>query len=119
MDDCGEIVGTLEFSSSMNMEGSWGSHLLADNVKSVMKLFFHKTGDGSIELVCTQLGITVYVGLKFKFDAEGNRTLANYDGVMTLPDQAMDLLERHGVDCADMRTAIAWVKMHKKTKPVH
>jgi hypothetical protein len=37
------------------------------------------------------------------YDNAGNRTLTEYDGVMTLPEEAMDLLERNGVDVREMR----------------
>ena len=97
----------LEFTSPMNLEGSWGMRNLAEKAHSTMELWLHKDGSGYIEWVCDELDIVEGIGLTFEYDAKGKRTLVDYDGVMTLPDQAMDLLERNGVDCTEMRSTLA------------
>ncbi len=102
-----EKVGTLVFESPLTMEGSWGSRMIADNEKSVMDLYFNKDDTGYIEWSCEKMDLFEDIGLTFEFDKAGKRTLTDYDGVMTLPDQAMDLLEQHGVDCKEMRKSLA------------
>jgi hypothetical protein len=102
-----ESIGKLEFESPINLEGSWRSRTLADKAKSKMELFFYKDNTGFIEWECEQLDLVENIGLTFELDRNGKRTLTDYDGVMTLPDQAMDLLERHNVDCAEMRKSLA------------
>lgn len=102
-----EKIATLAFESPLTMEGSWGSRMLADKAQSTMDLYFHKDDTGYIEWQCEALDLVEDIGLTFEFDRDGKRTLTDYDGVMTLPDQAMDLLEANGVDCAEMRKAMA------------
>ena len=96
-----------EFMSPINLEGSWGIRNIAKEAKSVMELTFHPDGSASIEWEVPDLDLYENIGLTFEFDVAGKRTLTDYDGVMTLPTQAMDLLEQHGVDCAEMRKSLA------------
>jgi len=102
-----KAIDRLTFHSPINSEGSWGSRNLAKRAKSTMDLFMHKDGSASIEWCCDALNLVEHIGLVFEFDAKGKRTLTDYDGVMTLPKQAMDLLEKHGIDCAEMRKSLA------------
>jgi hypothetical protein len=103
-------IDTHEFYSPINLEGSWGARNLSENARSTMDLYLHKDNTGYIEWV-VHLGeddeMVEGIGLVFEIDPKGKRTLTDYDGVMTLPDEAMDLLERHGVDCAEMRESLA------------
>lgn len=101
--DSAEKIGTLTFESPLTMEGSWGPRMISDNEQSVMDLYFYRDDTGFIEWSCEKRGLEEHIGLTFEFDKAGKRTLTDYDGVMTLPDQAMDLLEQHGVNCREMR----------------
>lgn len=102
-------VGKHEFLSPINLEGSWGGRNLAKQAKSVMELYFYKSNanHATIEWEIPKLDMVEQIGLTFEIDAKGKRTLVDYDGVMTIPDQAMDLLEKHGVDCTEMRKLLA------------
>lgn len=100
-------IGKAEFMSPINQEGSWGERNLAKRTKSVMELFFHKDNTGFIEWDIPKLDMTEHIGLVFEIAPDGKRILTDYDGVFSLPDQAMDLLEKHGVDCSEMRKSLA------------
>jgi len=100
-------IGKLEFKSPINQEGSWGQRNLAKQTKSVMELYFYKDNTGFIEWDIPKLEMFEHIGLTFEIDPKGKRILTDYDGVFTLPDQAMDLLEAHGVDCSEMRKSLA------------
>ena len=100
-------IGKVEFQSPINQEGSWGQRNLAKRTKSVMELYFYKDNSGFIEWDIPKLDMTEHIGLVFEIDPSGKRILTDYDGVFSLPDQAMDLLEQHGVDCAEMRKSLA------------
>ncbi len=100
-------LDTLEFESPINLEGSWGQRNLAEKARSKMELYFNKDDTGYIEWECDELDLYESIGLTFEFDTKGKRTLTDYDGVMTIPDQALDLLERNGVDVAEMRKSMA------------
>lgn len=105
-----EKLDTLEFESPINLEGSWGERNIATSTKSTMDLYMSEDDRMSafIEWDIPDLDMTEGIGLVFEHSADGSRrVLVDYDGVMTLPDQAMDLLEKHGIDCADMRETLA------------
>lgn len=100
-------IATMSFESPLSLEGSWGSRPIADKATSVFDLYYNQDDTGYIEWECEEMDMYECIGLTFEFDEKGNRTLTDYDGVMTLPDQAMDLLEQQGVDCSEMRASLA------------
>jgi len=104
-------IDTFEFYSPINLEGSWGGRNLSERARSTMELWLHnKTLTGFIEWIVylsEDDEMVEGIGLTFEIDPKGKRSLTDYDGVMTLPDQAMDLLEKHGIDCAEMRKSLA------------
>jgi hypothetical protein len=102
-----EKIATLKFKSPINLDASWGSRQLAKKATSLMTLYFYKDASGFIEWEVPALDIVEQIGLVFELDRAGKRTLIDYDGVFDLPKQAMDLLEKNGVDCAEMRKSLA------------
>lgn len=98
-----KLIERYEFKSPINMEGSWGQRPVADETGSVMELYYYPNGQGFIEWEIPEFELFENIGLTFEFDPEGKRTLVDYDGVMTIPDQALDLLEKHGVNVTEMR----------------
>jgi hypothetical protein len=105
-------IDKVEFHSPINIEGSWGGRNLHKDALSTMELWFSSrdASRGSIEwIVCpdTDDEMVEEIGLRFGVNPHGKRTLEDYDGVFSLPDQAMDLLEKHGIDCAEMRRVLA------------
>ena len=100
-------IDTLKFTSPINLEGSWGERNLSESAQSSMALFLNKDDTGWIEWECEELDLTESIGLRFEFDSKGKRSLVDYDGVFSLPDQAMDLLERNGIDVSEMRKNLA------------
>jgi hypothetical protein len=105
--DEGYSVGSIEFESPINKENSFHQWNLAENAKSKMELFYYKDNTGFIIWSCDELEMEEEIGLTFSLDANGKRTIEEYDGIFSLPDQAMDLLEKHGVDCKEMRRILA------------
>lgn len=102
-----EKIDTLTFKSPLNLEGSWGMRSLSAETESVMELYFYKDNSGFIDWINDEFDMSEHIGVWFEIDRNGKRTLTDYDGVFTLPDQAMDLLEKNGVDCAEMRKSLA------------
>lgn len=100
-------IGKLEFMSPINMENSFTQWNVSKKTKSVMELYFNKDNSGFIEWEIPKLDMVEHIGLIFEIAPDGKRILTDYDGVFDLPDQAMDLLEKHGVDCAEMRKTLA------------
>lgn len=102
----GTAIGVMEFESPINLERSTGIQPVADKARSRMELFLNTDDTGYIEWSVDDLDMYEDIGLTFEIDAHGKRTLVEYDGVMTLPDQAMELCERHGIDVAEMRKSM-------------
>lgn len=100
-------IDTLEFTSPINLERSSGLTPIADAATSIMHLYLHTDATGRIEWAVDDLDLYEEIGLIFEIDPKGRRTLVDYDGVMTLPDQALDLLERNGIDVTEMRASLA------------
>lgn len=96
-------IDKIKFDSPINMEGSWGGRPLASSAESTMELWFEKDNTGSIEWCVDSLDIVEHIGLTFEIGVNGGRKLVDYDGVMSIPTQALDLLEKHGVDVTEMR----------------
>jgi len=96
-------IETYTFHSPIGQEGSWGYRQLAKRAKNVMEFYLNGDNTGYIEWEVPHFGLYENIGLTFEIDPAGKRKLTDYDGVMTLPDQAMDLMEKHGIDCSEMR----------------
>lgn len=102
------LIGSCKFMSPINMENSFGSHNLSKNTESEMDYYLHDGGKtGAIEWIVDECDLCEGIGLWFDFDKDGKRTLVDYDGVFAIPTQALDLLEKHGVDVKDMRASMA------------
>lgn len=99
-------VDVYKFKSPINLDSSFGCRPVAKRAASEMRLFFFRDGTGAIEWDVPHYDLHEFIGLTFEYDVGGKRTLTEYDGVFTIPDQAMDLLEKHGVDCAEMRKSM-------------
>ena len=100
-------VDVLRFKSPINLDSSFGCRPVAKRASSVMELFFYKDGSGGIEWTVPHYDLHEFIGLTFEYDVNGKKTLTEYDGIFAIPDQAMGLLERNGVDCAEMRKSMA------------
>ncbi|HEY9758914.1 MAG TPA: hypothetical protein V6C97_27340 [Oculatellaceae cyanobacterium] len=99
-------IDKIEFYSPINLEGSWGIRQVAQKAKSTMELYFRKDDTGFIEWEVPHYELYEVIGLTFEFDKDGKRTLIDYDGVFSIPDEALNLLEKHGVNVTEMREAM-------------
>lgn len=84
------------FTAALVTEGSWGARDLGTH-ESTMDLYFHKDNTGCIEWVVPSLDEYERIGLWFDIGADGSRTLSDYDGIFSLPDEAIALLREAGV----------------------
>lgn len=100
-------IDQLTFRSPINKENSFTAWNVCKDTESTMELYFDKDTHGYIEWDIPEIEETVGIGLTFEFDEHGKRTLVDYDGVFDLGDQVFELLERNGVDCAEMRKTLA------------
>jgi len=95
-------IATKTFKSSLIMEGSWGVQLLGEH-ESVMALYVTADGKrGFIEWDVPDLEELTEIGLWFDQDDEApdpsiHSVLTDYDGVMSLPKQAVEILEQVGI----------------------
>lgn len=102
------LAGEMTFRSPINLENSFHSWNLAKRATSIMRLYFDgaDASYGSIEWEIPSLDRLENIGLRFGCNSKGKRTLVDYDGVFTLPKQAMKLCEQHGIDVTEMRKSL-------------
>lgn len=87
---------TKTFTAALHYEGSWGSRD-AGTHDSTMALHLHTDDTGRIEWEIPSLDEYVEIGLRFEISATGARSLAEYDGTMSLPFQAVELMREAGI----------------------
>lgn len=83
-------IDTLTFRKELHMEGSFGAYSIGEHDCEMGLWLADDRTDGFIEFCFGEEA----VGIGLWFDAEGN--LTDYDGVMSFPPQAIELLERNG-----------------------
>ena len=88
-----ELIDTITIKSPLILEGSWGERDLGEH-ESILSLYFHKDNTGFIEWYIPSIDRFEHIGLWFEFDRIGNRSLVEYDGVMSLNDHAIALLRK-------------------------
>jgi hypothetical protein len=89
-------VASKTFTSELIREGSWGQHDIGKH-ESTMDLYFNKDDSGFIEWDIPALDDGAEIGLWFDIGVDGTRTLRDYDGIFSLPDEAIELLRSVGV----------------------
>jgi hypothetical protein len=90
-------VASKTFTSELIKEGSWGERDLG-TFESTMDLY-EMEGDAGrlyIEWEVPDLDEFEEIGIWVEM-VDGKRTLRDYDGVFSLPEQAIELLESHGI----------------------
>jgi hypothetical protein len=89
-------IGKESFTSPMILEGSWGERDIGTH-DSTMELYFREDATGFIEWDIPDLEDFYEIGLWFTIDQFGIRCLTDYDGVMSLPSQAVALMRKFDV----------------------
>lgn len=85
----------IEFDSPINEEGSWGGRRLADKAHSTMEFVDGGAGRGNIEWIIQFPDgdeRVEQIGIWYK-----SRRLEDYDGVMSFPEQAANVLRKAGI----------------------
>jgi hypothetical protein len=88
-------IATKTFTAPLKLEGSWGAMDMGTH-ESTMTLYIHPTEPrGFIEWDVPRLDDTEEIGLRFDH-AGKNAELTDYDGVHSLPIQAIEMLREAG-----------------------
>jgi hypothetical protein len=91
-----KLIASKTFKSSLIMEGSWGEQSLGEH-QSVMELYLTEDKTrGFIEWDVPELQELTEIGLWFE-TYEDETVLTNYDGVFSLPYEAIKMLEEAGI----------------------
>ena len=87
-----------EFRASVHQEGSWGATKPTEEFDHVMDLHavHGKDDEFLIEWACDDLDLVEHIGI---WTEDGK--LTDYDGVMSLPKEAAELLREHGIEVGD------------------
>ena len=91
-----KLIASKTFKSSLIMEGSWGEQSLGEH-QSVMELYLTEDKTrGFIEWDVADLQELTEIGLRFELYGD-DMVLTDYDGVFSLPAEAIKMLEETGV----------------------
>ncbi len=85
----------IEFESPINEEGSWGGRRLVEKAHSTMEFFDGGKGAGTIEWIIEFPDgdeRVEHIGIWYK-----SRRLEDYDGLMSFPEQAAQVLRKAGI----------------------
>ncbi len=93
------LIESITHTTPINLEYSSGS-ISQGKHGWTMDLYFENDNTGFIEWDIPSLDRTENIGLWFEIDQDGKRTLSDYDGVFSLPCEAIELLRKHGIDPA-------------------
>ena len=93
------LIESITHTTQINLEYSSGS-VSQGKHGWTMDLYFENDNTGFIEWDIPSLDRTENIGLWFEIDQDGKRTLSDYDGVFSLPSEAIELLRKHGIDPA-------------------
>lgn len=91
-----KLIASKTFKSSLIMEGSWGEQSLGEH-ESVMELYLTEDKTrGFIEWDVPELQELTEIGLRFEVYGD-EVVLTDYDGVFSLPYEAIKMLEEAGI----------------------
>lgn len=90
-----DLIDTMTVKSPLFLEGSWGERDIGTH-ESTLELYFNKDNTGFIEWDIPDVAFE-YIGLWFDISRDGQRSLVEYDGVMSLNDHAIALLRKNNV----------------------
>jgi hypothetical protein len=89
-------IASKTFTADLQMAGSWGAYSIGTH-ESTMDLYLHPTEQrGFIEWDIPHIDDIEEIGLWFE-TRDGVRHLTDYDGVMSLPKQAVEMIRENGI----------------------
>lgn len=93
-----QSLATKEFTAKLHLEGSWGGRKLGEHV---CKFEVFKHSDNHLEIECIygpegEIGVE-HIGIT----VDNNKTVTDYDGVFSVPNEAVEMLESLGYTCPD------------------
>lgn len=91
------LIESITHTTPINLEYSSGS-ISKGKHGWTMDLYFNTDNTGFIEWDIPSLDYTEEIGLWFEIDKDGKRTLSDYDGVFSLPSEAIALIRKNGVE---------------------
>lgn len=94
-------IDTMTFTAALVLEGSWGGRGLGQH-ESTMDLWLEPDRTrGFIEWDIPSLSDVENIGLWFEKGRGGRIYLTDYDGVGSLPKEAIALLRRNGIQVGE------------------
>ncbi len=93
-----------EFESNINVDDGYRNNSQGIH-KSTMELFSFNNGDCiplgyQIEWDIPSLETTVHINIEYE---QTGMKVIGYDGVFEMPEQAIELLEKHGFNCEEIK----------------
>lgn len=101
-----KTIDKIEFLSNINIDNGYVMNPLG-KMKSVMELYSYSDGmfDEKVEIewYVQQIDEIVTIGIEYDIDKTGKKIVTGYDGVFELPEQAIQLLEKNGFNCDEVK----------------
>lgn len=100
-------IDKITFKSPINVDNGYTNTPQGEH-ESTMELYQHPGNYKQglligIEWVVETLGWAEQIGIEWGFDNFGKKVVTGYDGVFELPEQAIQLLERNGFNCEEVK----------------
>lgn len=92
-------IDKITFTSPINIDNGF-TNIPQGEHESTMELFGDEIGRYRIEWMIEALNTVEYIGV-FCYDAD--KVVSDYDGVFELPEQAIQLLEKNGFNCEEVK----------------
>jgi hypothetical protein len=101
------VIAKKTFTAQMVMEGSFGAYEVGAH-ESTMELLQFNDGSYSIEWDIPALDETYGIGLELEVITDlksgtFHYLVTGYDGIMSLPSEAIQLLEENRFDCSQVK----------------
>ncbi len=92
-----EIKATKSFTAEMYLHGSWGARDVGKHASTMDLTINTAELRGDIEWDIPTMDTVEQIGFQFERNADGKLVLTDYDGIMSLPKEAVMMLEEQGV----------------------
>ena len=92
-----KLIASKAFCAALILEGSWGESAQGDHISTMDLYDGPLAGSGFIEWDIPSMERTEQIGLWYEELENGKRTLVDYDGIFSLPREAIELMESVGI----------------------
>jgi len=100
-----ESLDKITFKSPINIDNGYTNIPQGEHESSMELIQYEDRGQiiVVIEWVVMALDSVEHIGIEWDLNGDGKKIVTGYDGVFELPEQAIQLLEKNGFDCGEVK----------------